>query len=208
VLAENGLEKHAAMNQDRLSQAMLGKDVVVATKACMDKTTLYVLATLHQLIIVEGELSILVLCHSKERANHIKEEFDRFVHYMHGVKIEVSYGEISVKASFALLEANPPHIMIATPGRTKTLLDSGVITLENVKHFVLDEGDVLLKHADVFCDVEAIFEAAPRQKQVLLYAQNMTYDVRDFCRNYCIHGILSLNCKFTCFTSLDFSFRL
>ena len=154
----------------------------MATTANLSKNLLYVLATLQQLVPVDGKVSVLVLSHSKERASQIKGNYDRMAKYLPGVKTEVSSGEIPVKENIALLKANLPHIMVATPSRLKDLLDRGTVNLDNLKHFVIDEGDMLFKYDNARRDAKSIFRSTPIQKQVMLFAKTISDDVQAFCR--------------------------
>jgi ATP-dependent RNA helicase UAP56/SUB2 len=61
----------------------------------MGKTAVFVLAVLQQLDpTVDGEISCLVLCHTRELAYQICHEFDRFTKYLPTVKTAVLYGGI------------------------------------------------------------------------------------------------------------------
>jgi ATP-dependent RNA helicase UAP56/SUB2 len=44
----------------------------------MGKTAVFVIATLQQIRPVNGQVSVLVLCHARELAFQIKKEFERF----------------------------------------------------------------------------------------------------------------------------------
>ena len=189
ALAENGLEKPSAMQRKYLTPALLGKDVITATEAGTDKTTLYVLAILHQLVPIDGEVSVLVLCHTKQLANEIKGEFDRFAKYMRGVKTAISSGEIPLKENMALLKRNPPHIMVATPGRLRDVMNRGLVNLSNLRHLVVDQGEELLVNPLLRRDAEIIAKATPPQKQHLVFAEAMSENVQAFCKNYCRGGL-------------------
>ena len=185
VLADRGFKKPSAVQQECFPEAFLGKDVIKATKANMDKIRLYVLATLQQLVPVDGVVSVLVMCHSKQLVNEIKTEYDRFVQYMPGVKTAVASGESLVKANIALLKKNPPHVMVATPSRLKDLMNRGVVKLNQLKHLVLDEADALLVNPNMRVDVEAVYMSTPpKKKQVMLFAETMSVNVQAFCRDY------------------------
>jgi len=110
----------------------------------MGKTAVFVLATLHQLEPVDGEVSVLVMCHTRELAYQIKGEYDRFAKYLPGVKAEVIYGGVPEREHTALLASNCPHIVVATPGRIMDHLKRGTLSLGNIRHVVLDEADEML----------------------------------------------------------------
>lgn len=67
-----------------------------------------------------------------------------------------------------------PHIVVATPGRLADHLDScDTFSLQKIKFLVLDEADRLLSGSfDV--QLKKIFDAVPKQKQVLLFSATMT----------------------------------
>ncbi len=61
-----------------IPQAILGTDVICQAKSGMGKTAVFVLGVLQQLNPVAGEVSCIVLCHTRELAYQICHEFDRF----------------------------------------------------------------------------------------------------------------------------------
>ena len=119
----------------------------------MGKTAVFVLATLHQIDPVPGEVQALVLCHTRELAYQICKEFDRFKKYMRNVKTLVIYGGVPVATHKEELKTNTPNIVIGTPGRVLQLVEAGDLKLDNLKFFILDECDQLLEQLGMFCFV-------------------------------------------------------
>ena len=68
---------------------MLGIDILCQAKSGMGKTAVFVLATLQQLEPVEGNVSVLVMCHTRELAFQISKEYERFSKYMPTVKVRI-----------------------------------------------------------------------------------------------------------------------
>lgn len=70
--------------------------------------------------------------------------------------------------------AKRPHIVVATPGRLADHLEScNTFSLQRIQFLVLDEADRLLGgHFDE--QLETIFAAVSKQKQVLLFSATMT----------------------------------
>jgi ATP-dependent RNA helicase UAP56/SUB2 len=153
-------------------------------KSGMGKTAVFVLATLHQLEPVDGEVSVLVMCHTRELAYQIKGEYDRFAKYLPGVKAEVIYGGVPEREHTALFASNCPHIVVATPGRIKSLVAKGTCKLDKLKHFVLDECDRLLEELDMRRDLQEIFKATPYQKQVMMFSATLSDAVRPVCKKF------------------------
>lgn len=75
-----------------IPQAVLGMDIICQAKSGMGKTAVFVLATLHQLNPVAGEVHVVVLCHTRELAFQIQKEYERFSKYLPDIKSRVFYG--------------------------------------------------------------------------------------------------------------------
>jgi ATP-dependent RNA helicase UAP56/SUB2 len=111
------------------------------------KTAVFVSATLQQIEPVAGEVSVIVLCHTRELAYQIKNEYARFSKYMPDVRTGVFYGGTSVKVDQDLLKNKDkcPHIVVGTPGRLNALVRDKSLKCASVRHFVLDECDKMLE---------------------------------------------------------------
>ncbi len=135
------------VQQECIPQAVLGMDVLCQAKSGHGKTAVFVLATLQQLEPVNGEVSVIVLCHTRELAYQIKNEYSRFAKYMPDVRVGTFFGGTPVSKDAELLKdkSKCPHIVVATPGRLNALVRDKVLDAKNVKHFVLDECDKMLE---------------------------------------------------------------
>ena len=105
------------------------------------------LSTLQQIEPVDGECSVLVLCHTRELAFQIRNEYNRFSKYMPEVRTSVFYGGTQIKEDIALLRSpeTHPHIVVGTPGRLNALVRDKHLRLGSVRMFVLDECDKMLE---------------------------------------------------------------
>ena len=74
-----------AVQHEAIPQALLGMDVLCQAKSGMGKTAVFVLTTLNQITPSE-DVNVIVLCHTRELAYQIGNEFNRFAKYMPGVK--------------------------------------------------------------------------------------------------------------------------
>ena len=80
------------MQHECIPQAVLGMDIICQAKSGMGKTAVFVLATLHLLNPVAGEVHVVVLCHTRELAFQIQKEYERFSKYLPDIKSRVFYG--------------------------------------------------------------------------------------------------------------------
>lgn len=178
AIVDCGFEHPSEVQHQCIPQAILGSDVLCQAKSGMGKTAVFVLTVLHQLESTPGQVSCLVLCHTRELAFQIGHEFDRFSKYMPDVKTLVFYGGVPFPTHARLLETDPPNIVVGTPGRIKDLVLKGKLKLNNLKVFILDECDNMLERLDMRADVQAIFKETPRDKQVMMFSATMSQDIR------------------------------
>ena len=54
-----------SVQDECIPQAILGMDVVCQAKSGMGKTAVFVIATLQQLEPVDGQVSVIVMCHTR-----------------------------------------------------------------------------------------------------------------------------------------------
>ncbi|KAH9921392.1 P-loop containing nucleoside triphosphate hydrolase protein [Fomitopsis serialis] len=172
AISDLGFEHPSEVQQECIPQAVLGMDVLCQAKSGHGKTAVFVLATLQQLEPVNGEVSVLVLCHTRELAFQIKN--DTF------------YGGTPVVKDAELLrdKSKCPHIVVATPGRLNALTRDKVLDASKVKHFILDECDKMLEQLDMRRDVQEIFRATPHHKQVMMFSATLAKEIRVTCKKF------------------------
>merc|ERR1712136_692963 len=137
-----------------------------------------------QLECVENQVSVLVLCHTRELAFQISKEYERFSKYMTAIKVGVFFGGLNIQKDEATLKANCPHIVVGTPGRILALVRSKKLNLRNLKHFVLDECDKMLEALDMRRDVQEIFRNTPHEKQVMMFSATLSKEIRPVCKKF------------------------
>lgn len=175
------------VQQECIPQAVLGMDIICQAKSGMGKTAVFVLATLQQLVPTDGQVDTLVVCHTRELAYQICQEFIRFSKYMSDVKVKVFFGGIPISQHKKLLEAEQPHVAIGTPGRILALSKDKLLKLGSLKRFIVDECDQVLESLDMRKDVQAIFKLTPHEKQVMMFSATLSKEIRPVCRKFTQH---------------------
>lgn len=137
--------RYLPVQHECIPQAILGMDIVCQAKSGMGKTAVFVLATLQQIEPVDGQVSVIVLCHTRELAFQICKEYERFSKYMNTIKVGVFFGGINIRKDQQALKANCPHIVVGTPGRILALAREKSLNMKHIKHFILDECDKMLE---------------------------------------------------------------
>uniref|UniRef100_H2ZY90 RNA helicase n=1 Tax=Latimeria chalumnae TaxID=7897 RepID=H2ZY90_LATCH len=131
-----------------------------------------------------SQVSVLVMCHTRELAFQISKEYERFSKYMPTVKVAVFFGGLSIKKDEEVLKKNCPHIVVGTPGRILALARNKSFNLKHIKHFILDECDKMLEQLDMRRDVQEIFRMTPHEKQVMMFSATLSKEIRPVCRKF------------------------
>jgi len=189
AVTDCGFEHPSEVQQEVIPQAVLGMDIICQAKSGMGKTAVFVLAVLQQLIPVKNVLDTLVLCHTRELAFQICQEFERFCKYMPDVRVGVYFGGIAISTHRQLLQQEVPQIVVGTPGRILQLVKDRHLSLKTLKRFILDECDQMLEQLDMRSDVQAIFRSSPREKQVMMFSATLSKSLRPICRKFTQHPI-------------------
>merc|ERR1711970_1412028 len=188
AIVDCGFEHPSQVQNECIPQAVTGMDVVCQAKSGMGKTAVFVLATLQQLDKEKqdsaGGPQVLVMCHTRELAFQISKEYQRFSKYMEYIKVAVFFGGMPIDKDKKTLKENPPHIVVATPGRLKALIRDRSLNLKNIKHFVLDECDKMLDALDMRRDVQEIFRQTPHEKQVMMFSATLSKETREICKKF------------------------
>jgi len=186
AIADCGFEHPSEVQQEAIPQAILGTDVLCQAKSGLGKTAVFVLTTLQQIEAVPGECSVLVMCHTRELAYQIRNEFSRFSKYLPDVKTGVFYGGVPMQKDVEILSNKDthPNVVVGTPGRLEALVREKRLRLGNLKMFVLDECDKMLDQIDMRRAVQEIFRATPTQKQVMMFSATLSPEMIQICKKF------------------------
>ncbi|UKK01296.1 DEAD-box family helicase [Theileria orientalis] len=201
AISDAGFEHPSEVQHETIPHAITGVDILCQAKSGMGKTAVFVLSILQQLDVDSDEpikrdaednpkpisrVSCVGISHTRELAFQIKNEFDRFSKYLPSVRCEVVYGGVPIQKDVAMLKdpEKTPHILVGTPGRLLALVKGKHLNMDSVRHFVLDECDKCLEKLDMRQDVQSIFMATPKKKQVMFFSATMTPEVRELCKRF------------------------
>ncbi|TAE39846.1 MAG: DEAD/DEAH box helicase [Runella slithyformis] len=119
-------------------------------------------------------IQALILTPTRELAIQIGESFaayGRFVSLRH----LVIFGGVSQHQQVESLKRGV-DILVATPGRLLDLMNQGIISLQHVKLFVLDEADRMLDMGFVH-DVKRVISKLPARRQSLFFSATMPPEI-------------------------------
>jgi ATP-dependent RNA helicase UAP56/SUB2 len=184
AVTDCGFEHPSEVQQEAIPQAVLGMDVICQARSGMGKTAVFVLSVLQRIVPEDGVVDSIVLCHTRELAYQICQEFHRLAKYLTAVKVHVFLGGIPIRQHIQLLEDDTPHVVVGCPGRIKQLIRDKKLDTSKVKRFVLDECDTMLENLNMRADVQEIFRSTPHEKQVMMFSATLSKEIRPVCKRF------------------------
>ncbi|MFN7146146.1 MAG: DEAD/DEAH box helicase [Myxococcota bacterium] len=176
ALADKGHTAPTPIQVQALPPVLAGRDLCAAAPTGSGKTAAFALPILQRLATTPGEgIRALVLAPTRELAVQIDEAFGAYGAHLPTVRHGVVYGGMKPRAQRRALEAGV-DVLVATPGRLLDLCAQGVVALDHVECFVLDEADRMLD-LGFQQDLRAIVKRLPARRQTLLFSATLPENI-------------------------------
>ncbi|TXG71307.1 hypothetical protein EZV62_006242 [Acer yangbiense] len=175
---ELGMKKPTAVQSHCIPKILEGRDVLGLAQTGSGKTVAFALPILQRLAEDPYGVLALVVTPTRELAFQLAEQFRALGSCLH-LRCEVVVGGMD-KLSQARNLVGRPHVVIATPGRIKVLLEEDPDippVFSKTKFLVLDEADRVLD-AGFEDELRAVFQCLPKSRQTLLFSATMTSDLQ------------------------------
>ncbi|MCU8086821.1 DEAD/DEAH box helicase [Shewanella sp. SM21] len=177
--------KHPTKVQQLAIPAILaGRDLLALAQTGSGKTLAFGLPLLQQILLqqqtqLQGAKSVpppnalaLVLVPTRELALQVTEALQAVASQLSAsLIIQLLCGGVALEDQLAELAAKP-RVLVATPGRLLDLCKQSHISLDSIKHLVLDEADRLLEMG-FWPDVQKLMAFMPKLKQILLFSATL-----------------------------------
>ncbi len=170
-------------------RALEGRDVLAGAQTGTGKTAAFVLPMLQKLSESRppsSRIRALVLTPTRELAAQIADRVAAYGRHLH-LRHTVVYGGVSQVRQESALRAGP-DLVVATPGRLLDLMQQGIVRLDGVTHFVLDEADRMLDMGFVH-DVRRVVSALPRARQTLFFSATIAPAIETLARTMLIDPV-------------------
>eukprot|EP00096_Caligus_rogercresseyi_P012779 TRINITY_DN5464_c0_g1_i1.p1 TRINITY_DN5464_c0_g1~~TRINITY_DN5464_c0_g1_i1.p1 ORF type:complete len:437 (+),score=138.67 TRINITY_DN5464_c0_g1_i1:101-1312(+) len=186
-VSRSGYKKPTPIQKAGIPLILGGRDIVACSQTGSGKTAAFLLPIIH-FILEEGEISsqnsvqkpsCLIVAPTRELAIQIKDQARKFAKDSM-IKSAVLYGGTSVGYQISQITRGV-DILIATPGRLLDIVSRGIVSLEKVKFFVLDEADRMLDMGFLPEVKRMIAEGnmgCKGSRQTLMFSATFAYDVR------------------------------
>ena len=179
AVVEKGYTVPTPIQQQAIPPALDGRDLIGCAQTGTGKTAAFTLPILQLLAAerVRGRRPVraLVLTPTRELAIQIDEccrDYARYTELRHAV----IFGGVNQRPQVDALQRGV-DLLIATPGRLLDLIGQGLLTLAEVRYFVLDEADRMLDMGFIH-DIRRILPMLPPKRQTLFFSATMPDEIR------------------------------
>jgi len=157
-------------------------DLVGQAQTGTGKTAAFVLPLLHKISSEERSVQSLILTPTRELANQIVEEIQKFATYENINALSV-YGGVPLDGQIRALKRGKVQIVVGTPGRVMDLIDRGVLKLADVKFAILDEADEMLDMG-FFDDVKSILSEITGAHKTWMFSATMPRPILELINDF------------------------
>lgn len=179
ALQTQGYEKPTPIQQQAITPALEGKDLLGCAQTGTGKTAAFSLPILQRLNAAgasknKRKVRALILTPTRELALQIHESLIAYGKQL-PLKSAVIFGGVSQTPQTEQL-ARGIDILIATPGRLIDLINQGFVDLSGLEIFVLDEADRMLDMGFIN-DVRKVVARLPQKRQTMLFSATMPAEI-------------------------------
>ena len=175
AIEEKGYSVPTPIQEKAIPVALAKRDILGCAQTGTGKTASFAIPIIQHLqISKESEkikgIKALILTPTRELALQISECIDDYAKYTR-VRHGVIFGGVNQRPQVDMLNKGI-DILVATPGRLLDLMGQGVVRLDTIRYFVLDEADRMLDMGFIH-DIKRILPKLPKEKQTLFFSATM-----------------------------------
>lgn len=180
ALKEKGYETPTPIQQQSIPVVLKQHDLLGVAQTGTGKTAAFAIPII-QLLARSNKKGIkgLIVTPTRELAIQIEENIAYYAKYM-SVKHTVIFGGVKQHEQVQKLKKGV-DILVATPGRLLDLMDQGIISLDMIEIFVLDEADRMLDMGFIN-DIKRLLKVLPKKRQSLFFSATMPDNIQKLSR--------------------------
>ncbi|MFI4919045.1 MAG: DEAD/DEAH box helicase [Legionellales bacterium] len=159
-----------------------GRDAIALAQTGTGKTAAFALPILQGLLPNVQGTQALILAPTRELAIQVAEQFELLSAHQPGTTIAILCGGQEYGKQLKQLRGGA-QIVVGTPGRIMDHIERGTLPLANLRTFIIDEADEMLRMGFIE-DVETILSKLPEKRQIALFSATMPHRIRTIANNY------------------------
>ena len=180
AIKDTGYETPTEIQQKGIPTVLKRKDVLGIAQTGTGKTAAFAIPIIQLIHKIDGNagknpaLRALIVTPTRELAIQIDENIKAYNKYTK-LKHTVIFGGVKQHRQVEALKKGA-QILVATPGRLLDLMDQGIISLDDIKLFVLDEADRMLDMGFIH-DIKKLVKLLPKKRQTLFFSATMPNNI-------------------------------
>ena len=188
AVVQEGYSEPTPIQTAVIPALLSGRDVLACAQTGTGKTAAFVLPLLDRLMKTreKGRIRALVLTPTRELAAQIAERATAYGRHL-PLRNAVIYGGVGQQKQEDAIRRGC-DLLVATPGRLLDLINQGIVRLDAIEHFVLDEADRMLDMGFVH-DVRRISALLPTPRQTLLFSATMPPEIEALTRTILVNPV-------------------
>ena len=175
------------IQEQAIPKILEGHDLMGIAQTGTGKTAAYLLPVLDELShgnYPKDAVNCIIMSPTRELAQQIDQQVEGFGYYLNGVSSVAIYGGndgVRYEQERRGLELGA-DIIIATPGRLISHLNSGHIDLKKTSFFILDEADRMLDMG-FYDDIMKIVGYLSEERQTIMFSATMPENIQKLANN-------------------------
>jgi len=189
AVKSEGYTSPTPIQEKAIPHVLAGRDVIGCAQTGTGKTAAFALPVLQNLGTKSHTRHIraLVLSPTRELAAQIGTNFKSYARHT-PLKQTVIFGGVGQNPQVQAVKRGV-DIVVATPGRLIDLMNQGIVKLDRVEIFVLDEADRMLDMGFIH-DMKRVIKKLPKKRQTLFFSATMPQAIQDLANEILIDPVL------------------
>ncbi|WP_458627427.1 DEAD/DEAH box helicase [Winogradskyella sp. PC D3.3] len=179
AIQKKGYETPSPIQAKAIPPVLEGRDVLASAQTGTGKTAGFTLPLLHLLSNGSQQrhrpIRALILTPTRELAAQVYANVKEYSEFLN-LRSTVIFGGVNQKPQVNKLSQGV-DVLVATPGRLIDLENQGVLSLNKVEIFVLDEADRMLDMG-FLRDIERVMKLMPAKRQNLMFSATFSKDIK------------------------------
>ncbi len=180
AIKDAGYEKPTPIQEQAIPYLLDGRDLIGCAQTGTGKTAAFMLPILNHLVKERkprrvGHPRALILSPTRELAAQTAENVRQYTKYAN-MPFACVFGGVSQFGQVKDVKRGA-EIVVACPGRLIDLMTQGILYLDNVECFVLDEADRMLDMG-FLPDIKRIISKLPKARQSLFFSATLSPQIK------------------------------
>ena len=167
-----GFEKPSSIQKKGIPAILSGRDIIAQSQSGTGKTATFCISSLQMIEKDKEELQVVIISNVRELAEqsyNVISNLNNFLNY----KIKLLIGGNMLETN----DLNKNHIIICTPGKLISMINSNKLSLNKLKMLVIDEADEMLDDKAGFINqIKMIVNNISKETQIVITSATLKYN--------------------------------